>query len=80
MTYSKTEQPPASPTDLPANVRATIFREARAAKAYSIEDLAVACGLTAHEITRIENGGDVDATQLRRVAHALGLPLSWSAG
>ena len=75
MTYSNIEQHLASPTKLAANVRVAAFREARAAKAYSIEELAVACGLTAMEITRIESGSDADAAHLRRVAHVLGLPL-----
>ena len=78
MSYSKIEQHPANPTELAANVRATIFKEARAAKSYSIEELAVACGLTATEITRIESGSDADTAHLRRVAHVLGLPLDGS--
>jgi transcriptional regulator with XRE-family HTH domain len=80
MSYSNIEQHPANPTESAASVRAAIFKEARAAKSYSIEELAVACGLTAMEITRIESGSDADAAHLRRVAHVLGLPLNESVG
>jgi len=46
------------------------FREARG---YSIEDLAVTCGLSVSEITGIENGEDTDPGSLRRIATALRL-------
>lgn len=46
------------------------FREARG---YSIEDLAVTCGLSTGEIAGIENGEDADPGRLRRIAIALGL-------
>jgi transcriptional regulator with XRE-family HTH domain len=41
---------------------------------YTVEELAVACGLAADEIARIESGDDSDLARLSRVAHALGLP------
>lgn len=47
------------------------FREARG---YSIEDLAVTCGLSIGEITGIENDEDADPDRLRRIATALRLP------
>jgi len=41
---------------------------------YSLEELAVACGLAVDEIVRIEAGDDSDPARLSRIAHALGLP------
>jgi transcriptional regulator with XRE-family HTH domain len=43
---------------------------------YSIEDLAVTCGLTSSEISDIEEGRDDDPAKLRRIASALQVPLS----
>jgi transcriptional regulator with XRE-family HTH domain len=53
---------------------AHIFKEAREAKGYSIEDLAVTCGLTMDEIRDVELGLRASPGYLRRVAAALGLP------
>jgi transcriptional regulator with XRE-family HTH domain len=41
---------------------------------YTVEELAVVCGLAADEIARIEAGDDSDPARLNRIAHALGLP------
>ncbi|MBB5533967.1 helix-turn-helix domain-containing protein [Rhizobium giardinii] len=49
------------------------FREA---SGYSIEDLAVTCGLTDVEISRIETGEDVDPGRVKRIAAALQMPAS----
>ena len=38
---------------------------------YSIEDLALTCGLTTEEIDSVENGVEIDAQKLRRIAAAL---------
>ncbi len=46
----------------------------REARGYSVEDLAVTCGLSIGEITGIENGEDADPDRLRRIAAALRLP------
>ncbi|WP_072597319.1 helix-turn-helix domain-containing protein [Sinorhizobium americanum] len=51
-------------------------RRCREAVGYSIEDLALTCGLTGAEITRIELGDDVDPDKLRRIAAALRVPTS----
>jgi transcriptional regulator with XRE-family HTH domain len=51
-------------------------RQSREAVGYSIEDLALTCGLTGAEITRIELGADVDPGKLRRIAAALRVPTS----
>ncbi|MDK1390065.1 helix-turn-helix domain-containing protein [Sinorhizobium sp. 7-81] len=51
-------------------------RRSREAVGYSIEDLALTCGLTGTEITRIEIGADVDPAKLRRIAAALRVPNS----
>lgn len=50
--------------------------EARKRTGYSIDQLAVTCGLTADEITALEQGTDSDLLRVRRVAAALQLPLS----
>lgn len=49
-------------------------RDVREARGYSVEDLAVTCGLSVDEITAIENGEDADPDRLRRIASSLGLP------
>ena len=41
---------------------------------YSVEDLAIACGLACSEIDELESGGAIDEAKLRRIAHALKLP------
>ncbi|MCA1439485.1 helix-turn-helix transcriptional regulator [Ensifer sp. IC4062] len=57
--------------DVAARVRA-----AREAVGYSIEDLAVTCGLANVEISEIESGLDTSPAKLKRIASALQLPLS----
>lgn len=51
-------------------------RALRESVGYSIEDLAVTCGLTNSEISDIEEGRDSDPTKLRRIASALQVSLS----
>lgn len=46
-------------------------KKIRLAAGYSLEDLAVTCGLTSAEITRIEDGVEVDLQHLKRIAPAL---------
>lgn len=41
---------------------------------YSVEDLAIACGLARSEIDEIESGQSGDAEKLSRIARALQLP------
>ncbi|MDB5551039.1 MAG: family transcriptional regulator [Rhizobium sp.] len=48
----------------------------RQAAGYSIEDLAVTCGLTSAEIARIEDGIEIDMQHLKRIAPALQLSVS----
>ena len=43
----------------------------RKAAGYSIDDLAVTCGLTVDEISRIEDGIEIDMQHLKRIAPAL---------
>jgi Helix-turn-helix domain len=74
MSYIGSEHALSKATATPINVGAHIFREAREAKGYSIEDLAVTCGLTAAEIRDVEMGLEASPGYLRRVAAALGLP------
>lgn len=51
-------------------------RRFREASGYSLEDLAVTCGLTDVEISRIETGEDIDPGRVKRVAAALQIPAS----
>ena len=46
-------------------------KQTRLAAGYSLEDLAVTCGLTSAEITRIEDGIEIDIQHLKRIAPAL---------
>jgi transcriptional regulator with XRE-family HTH domain len=57
------------------NVAAAV-KAAREAVGYSVDDLAVTCGLVADEIQEIESGEDADPAKLRRIAAALQVPLS----
>ncbi|WP_442581362.1 helix-turn-helix domain-containing protein [Mesorhizobium sp. ASY16-5R] len=51
-----------------------IVRALRESMGYSIEDLAVTCGLAIDEISAIEAGEDADPARLHRIASSLGLP------
>lgn len=51
-----------------------IVKALRESAGYSVEDLAVTCGLATGEITAIEAGDDADPARLRRIAASLGLP------
>jgi transcriptional regulator with XRE-family HTH domain len=57
------------------NVSAAI-RAAREAIGYSVDDLAVTCGLLVSEILEVENGDDTDPAKLKRIAAALQMPLT----
>ena len=46
-------------------------KKIRQAAGYSLEDLAVTCGLTSAEISRIEDGIEIDIQHLKRIAPAL---------
>ncbi|ACP23101.1 hypothetical protein NGR_b16500 (plasmid) [Sinorhizobium fredii NGR234] len=46
-------------------------KSAREAARYSLEDLAVTCGLTVGEIVQIEQGEDTDPARVKRVSIAL---------
>ena len=46
-------------------------KSSRQAAGYSVDDLAETCGLTTAEITRIEDGVDVDMQHIKRIAPAL---------
>jgi transcriptional regulator with XRE-family HTH domain len=41
---------------------------------YTVEDLAIACGLTIDELNGIEMGEDAEPGKLHRIAHSVGLP------
>ncbi|MGF6178710.1 helix-turn-helix domain-containing protein [Ensifer sp. 4252] len=51
-------------------------RRSRQAIGYSVDELALTCGLTDAEITNIELGVDTDPGKLRRIAAALQLPVT----
>ncbi|NRP20086.1 hypothetical protein LPJGGPFB_03345 [Ensifer adhaerens] len=51
-------------------------RRSRQAIGYSVDELALTCGLTDAEITNIELGADADPGKLRRIAAALQLPVT----
>ncbi len=48
---------------------------ARTRAGYTVDQLAVTCGLTTGEIKALEDGTDSDPTRIRRVAAALHLPV-----
>ncbi len=50
-----------------------IVRALRETMGYSVEELALTCGLATSEISAIEAGDDADPGKLRRLANALGL-------
>ncbi|NGO56113.1 helix-turn-helix domain-containing protein [Allomesorhizobium camelthorni] len=53
---------------------ANIVRTIRDSVGYSIEELALTCGLAFSEIADLESGIDADPIKLRRIATALRLP------
>jgi transcriptional regulator with XRE-family HTH domain len=55
---------------------ATVIKTAREAIGYSVDDLAVTCGLLVVEIQEVESGEDTDSAKLKRIAAALQLPLT----
>jgi transcriptional regulator with XRE-family HTH domain len=74
MTYSKFDHPRGGRVKLPVQARAAVVREARQGRSYSLEDLAVASGLTVQEISEIELGTNKSLAYFRRLARVLGLP------
>ncbi|CUX52291.1 helix-turn-helix transcriptional regulator [Agrobacterium genomosp. 3] len=48
---------------------------ARTLAGYTVEQLAVTCGLTTTEIHALEDGTDSDPSRIRRVAAALHIPV-----
>ncbi|WP_160009858.1 helix-turn-helix domain-containing protein [Rhizobium sp. 18055] len=55
---------------------AAVIKTAREAIGYSVDDLAVTCGLLVVEIQEVESGEDTDSAKLKRIAAALQLPLA----
>ncbi len=74
MSHAKNVQ--ALPESITAAVAAgtNIVKALRESFGYSIEELALTCGLAIDEIGAIEAGEDAEPTRLRRIASALGLP------
>jgi transcriptional regulator with XRE-family HTH domain len=52
---------------------ASTIAEARRSAGYSLDDLAITCGLTVRELEAIETAADLDPSRLQRVAAALKL-------
>lgn len=50
------------------------IKAARESVSYSLDDLALTCGLTHAELSDIERGADLDEGKLKRVAAALRIP------
>ncbi len=50
-----------------------LLAAARAARGYSLDDVAETTGLTVAEVTALENDADFDASRIRRTAAALGV-------
>ena len=73
MTISVSHPYSGNKTDAPFAKKITA---ARSDAGYTVEQLAVTCGLTASEITALENGSDSDPMRIKRVAIALQIPLS----
>jgi len=69
MTMSQTNFDESQPVSI-----ADTIAEGRRASGYSLEDLAITCGLTVEELEAIETGADQDPAHVRRVAAALKLP------
>lgn len=71
---------PTTPHSMPAAVAAAIaagvnaVKAIREARGYSIDDMAVTCGLSVSEIVEIESGGDANPDRLRRIAAVFRLP------
>ncbi len=57
-----------------STTRGSAVRSIRESFGYSLDDLAVTCGLTTSDITKIESGEETDETLFRRIASALNLP------
>jgi transcriptional regulator with XRE-family HTH domain len=55
---------------MPQRVDVASLKDARLAKGYSVEDLAVTTGLTVAEIEAVENGEVVPEHHRERVEHA----------
>lgn len=49
---------------------------ARNAAGYTVDQLALTCGLTSQEITALEAGTDGDPVRIKRVANALQIPIT----
>ena len=64
------------PDAVSAGTVASRVKAYRESAGYSIEDLAVTCGLANSEIEAIEDGSDADPAKLRRIATALQVSVS----
>lgn len=73
MTISVSEPHSSNETHAPF---ASKIAAARSRCGYTVDQLAVTCGLTAQEIGALENGSDINPSHIQRVAAALQIPLS----
>lgn len=58
----------------PPHERGRLLKERRNERGYTLEDLALTCGLTVTQIENLEEGDVSSPDQIARVAVALGLP------
>lgn len=68
-------KPPSADADHAASDVGTRMRMGRNALGYSIDDLALTCGLTSAEIVAIESGSDDNPARLKRIAAVLKVAL-----
>ncbi|XUY28478.1 helix-turn-helix domain-containing protein [Agrobacterium sp. rho-8.1] len=73
MTISVTHLYSSDQTDTPFAEKIAV---ARHTAGYTIEQLAITCGLTVEEIVALEDGSDSNPSHIQRVAAALQIPLS----
>jgi len=64
----------AEKTGVSADRVSNILAEARKERNYTLEQLAVATGLTVNELAAVESGEAADPALVQRIASALGLP------
>ncbi|GAK69713.1 helix-turn-helix domain-containing protein [Agrobacterium rubi] len=73
MTISVTHPHSSDQTDAPFAEKIAATRNSAG---YTVEQLAITCGLTVQEIVALEDGSDNNPSHIQRVAAALQIPLS----
>lgn len=73
MTISVSQPHSSDRTDAPFAAK---IAAARGECGYTVEQLAITCGLTTEEIVALEDGTDINPSHIQRVAAALQIPLA----